>query len=584
MTMKPLDFLHPASEPEQLSRSVRLARNVMPPLILILVLGFETLMRLWVEPHATIARLLFYGGVGPITTYFTIAWILEGIKVRARMELEQARLYKELDTVQVLIKRLAEASDLEEVLDVAARGLVQASGAKSGMLILSGNVYRVVEEDGSLHSNPGIFPRDIPRVIEHRGAEQGILIAVPFYSSGTLVGGAYLKFDLEMSSEQRTLVEALSGEVGTAIEAAQQRTRDLMTLYQVDESIRAERNMNRLLESVLTRMMERSAAEAGFAYLMDQDGVLRLVWARDFAGRTHQGGAVSTFAREVAEARIPLMTTDAPAQTMLPEASHAIGVPMLEGEHLEGVLVLAYQHNAPLEGPGVQLLALMGNQATLAVRNARAYLYSEELAINEERNRIAREIHDGIAQSLAFTAIKLDLAERLLEKDLEKARSEIVLSKQTLREQIKEVRRSIFALRPIDLERFGLTETVKKYVTDFGEQHNILTDLNVQGEVQLSPSDEAVIFRILQESLNNVAKHSQARRVWVSLLAGATVTLMVGDDGKGFDPAQVGERVTTAGGLGLKQMGERIEARGGTHHIESQLGEGTTVTVTLPAQ
>lgn len=583
MTMKPLDFLHPASEPEQLSRSVRMARNVMPPLILVTVLGFEALMRIWVEPHATIARLVFYGGVGPLATYFTIAWILEGIKVRARMELEQARLYKELDTVQVLIKRLAEASDLEEVLDVATRGLVQASGAKSGMLILSGNVYRVVEENGSAHSNPENFPRDIPRTIEHRGAENGILLAVPFYSSGALVGGAYLKFDLEMSSEQRTLVEALSGEVGTAIEAAQQRTRDLMTLYQVDESIRAERNMNRLLESVLTRMMERSSAEAGFAYLVDQDGVLRLVWARDFDGQIHQGGMVSTFAREVAESRIPLMTQDAPSETMLSRASHAIGVPMLEAEHLEGVLVLAYQHNTPLEGPGVQLLALMANQATLAVRNARAYLYSEELAINEERNRIAREIHDGIAQSLAFTAIKLDLAERLLERDPEKARSEIVLSKQTLREQIKEVRRSIFALRPIDLERFGLVETVKKYVTDFGEQHNILTDLNVQGEVHLSPSDEAVIFRILQESLNNVAKHSQARRVWVSLVAGEAVTLMVGDDGKGFDPNLVSERVTTAGGLGLKQMKERIEARGGSYHIESQLEQGTTVTVTLPA-
>lgn len=582
MSMKPLDFLHPASEPEQLSRSVRLARNVMPPLILVTVLGFETLMRLWVEPHATIARLVFYGGVGPLATYFTIAWILEGIKVRARMELEQARLYKELDTVQVLIKRLAEASDLEEVLDVAARGLVQASGAKSGMLVLPGQVFRVMDADGTLHSTPDGFPTELPKVTEHRGAENGTLLAVPFYSSGRLSGGAYLKFSLEMTMEQRTLVEALSGEVGTAIEAAQQRTRDLMTLYQVDESIRAERNMNRLLESVLTRMMERSSAEAGFAYLVDQDGVLRLVWARDFDGIIHQGGAVSTFAKEVAEARTPLMTSDAPTETMLKCASHAIGVPMLEGEHLEGVLVLAYQHNPPLEGAGVQLLALMANQATLAVRNARAYLYSEELAINEERNRIAREIHDGIAQSLAFTAIKLDLAERLLERDPEKARTEIVLSKQTLREQIKEVRRSIFALRPIDLERFGLVETVKKYVSDFGEQHNILTDLSVQGEVHLSPSDEAVIFRILQESLNNVAKHSQAKRVWVSLVAGESVTLMVGDDGKGFDPSLVGERVTTAGGLGLKQMRERIEARGGSYHIDSQMGQGTTVTVTLP--
>src|SRR5690606_28868109 len=108
-------------------------------------------------------------------------------------------------------------------------------------------------------------------------------------------------------------------------------------------------------------------------------------------------------------------------------------------------------------------------QVSLAVRNARAYLHSEELAIAEERARIAREIHDGVAQSLAFAALKLDLVERLLGRDPKKAAEELAVARATIRETIKEVRRSIFALRPVDLERYGFLETMRRYLVDYGQ-------------------------------------------------------------------------------------------------------------------
>src|SRR5690606_14236 len=154
---------------------------------------------------------------------------------------------------------------------------------------------------------------------------------------------------------------------------------------------------------------------------------------------------------------------------------------------------------------------------SLAIRNARAYLHSEEVAIAGERARIAREIHDGVAQSLAFSALKLDLVERLMTRNPEKAALELVTARDTIRETIKEVRRSIFALRPVELERHGFMETLRRYLVDYGQQNEINVDLEEEGIPALSNKGEAVLFRIFQEAMNNVAKHARARNVQVTV-------------------------------------------------------------------
>nr|WP_233554847.1 GAF domain-containing sensor histidine kinase [Deinococcus cavernae] len=210
-----------------------------------------------------------------------------------------------------------------------------------------------------------------------------------------------------------------------------------------------------------------------------------------------------------------------PSRGGLPAARSALGIPMRDENSLIGVLVLGDANPDAFQETRVPLMALMAGQASLAVRNARAYLYSEELAISDERARIAREIHDGVAQSLAFAALKLDIVGRQLRRNPDRAEEEVKAASTLLREQIREVRRSIFALRPIDLERYGLLETVRRYVADFGEQNSMKTALETTGEIHLSPGDEAVVFRIVQESLNNVAKHSRAREVTVCIHGGS---------------------------------------------------------------
>ncbi|WP_428194325.1 GAF domain-containing sensor histidine kinase [Deinococcus saxicola] len=579
----------PAAPRAPLSDRVRLVRNLLPPLIVLVVGAVELTISLLGNGQRELwGHLLFYGLVGPAVTFFSVEWIAEGTRARERAELELRDLYGQLSAshgrlqgVQELMRDLGGAADLGAVLEVAARGAVRVTGATHATLTVPGGLSGTARGE-TLLSAPS-------------AALHPLKVSVP--GGGALL----LHFETPPGADTAELAQALAAEVATGVEAARQRTLDLMTLYSVDQSIRAERNMRRLLSRVTGTMAGRVGAEARAAYLSDEDGVLRLEYAQDRRGEVSGsapggvvgdgasrndvpgGGVAPAFAARVAQSSGPLIVTGAEACQVFPEARSVLGLPMRDEEGLVGILMLGDPRGGAFEAARVSLLALMAGQATLAVRNARAYLYSEELAISDERARIAREIHDGVAQSLAFAALKLDVVARKMHSDPELAEADVRSATALLREQIKEVRRSIFALRPIDLERYGLLETVRRYVLDFGEQNNIRSSLDVTGEVQLSPGDEAVVFRILQESLNNVAKHARAGEVRVTLDGGARrVLLSVKDDGAGFDLEAVTGRVSSAGGLGLTQMGERLEARGGQYRILSTPGRGTTIEAEMP--
>lgn len=560
----------PAPHGMALSDRVHIVRNVLPPLIVLVVAVVEFgIAQLPTAAAQVWAHLLFYGLVGPAVTFFTVEWIAEGTRARERAERELLDTYAQLSAshgrlraVQELMRDLTDAPDMGAVVDVAARGAVRATGATRATLTVPGGLVGVAAGDGAAAPVTELHP---------------LRVAIP--GGGALA----LHFESPPSPETQALAQALAAEVATGVEAARQRTLDLMTLYSVDQSIRAERNMRRLLARVTRNMAERVRAGARAAYLSDQDGLLRLEYAQHEGGEGGSSGAPApAFVLRVAEVDTPLVAGGPEATEVFPGAQSVLGLPMRDDEGLVGVLVLGDARAGAFEGVHLPLLALLAAQAALGVRNARAYLYSEELAISDERARIAREIHDGVAQSLAFAALKLDVVARQLHADPERAEAEVRAATALLREQIREVRRSIFALRPIDLERYGLLETVRRYVEDFGQQNGLRTVLNVTGDIHLAPGDEAVVFRILQESLNNVAKHARAREVTVTLHGGRQVTLRVQDDGGGFDPEQISGRVSSAGGLGLMQMRERVESRGGNYRVLSSPGHGTVVEAEVP--
>jgi PAS domain S-box-containing protein len=203
-----------------------------------------------------------------------------------------------------------------------------------------------------------------------------------------------------------------------------------------------------------------------------------------------------------------------------------------------------------------------------------------EAILEEERARIARDLHDGVAQNLYFLALKADMARQQITPDPEQATINLREIGQKARQVIREVRRTIFALGPLAWSDGGFLPALRQFVTGFAEQVGWQTDLEIDESLSLPHRLEPTVFRLVQESLNNVAKHAEATHVWVNLCAeetGRSFVLTVRDNGSGFDPSAV-----SRDGLGLGQMEARVSAVGGAFHLDGQPGKGTSVTAQLP--
>ena len=209
---------------------------------------------------------------------------------------------------------------------------------------------------------------------------------------------------------------------------------------------------------------------------------------------------------------------------------------------------------------------------------------TEAEAIDAERRRIAHEIHDSVAQSLAGLRFKSALWSHRAAKappGMSAALDELL---NVLKTAITDLRRSIFALRPLDLETLGLVPALTQLIGDFGDHGQLEARLEVSGDQVTLPADyELPLFRVIQEGLNNIDQHAQASSVLVALAVDETgeVRVSVRDNGCGFDPHQLSpdER---EGHFGLHQMRERIVDRGGTLDIHSVPGQGTDLIITLP--
>jgi PAS domain S-box-containing protein len=209
---------------------------------------------------------------------------------------------------------------------------------------------------------------------------------------------------------------------------------------------------------------------------------------------------------------------------------------------------------------------------------------SEADAIARERLRIAQEIHDGVAQSLAGLRFKSALWSHLAAAAPPDLRAGLDELQTVLTETITDLRRAIFALRPLDLESLGFLPALAQLVADFGDQSQLVARLEVSGPPDSLPATyELPIFRIIQEGLNNISQHARASSVLVRLTVDAAGGVMVSvrDNGCGFDRHQLGS-VDRDGHFGLRQMRERILALGGTLDIHSAIGHGTELVITLP--
>lgn len=202
-------------------------------------------------------------------------------------------------------------------------------------------------------------------------------------------------------------------------------------------------------------------------------------------------------------------------------------------------------------------------------------------AQEEERRRVAREIHDGPAQAMANIVFRAEVCERLLETDLARSRTELKDLQSQIRLVLKETRKIIFGLRPMTLDDLGLVPTLRRILDSLKERTGIISEIRVTGEEKrLESHIEIGLFRTVQEAVTNVEKHSGAKSVLVRLDFRATiVSASVEDDGKGFDtdPDLIGEE-----SFGIAGMRERVALLSGDFSIASHKGKGSKVYIKVP--
>lgn len=200
-------------------------------------------------------------------------------------------------------------------------------------------------------------------------------------------------------------------------------------------------------------------------------------------------------------------------------------------------------------------------------------------AQEEERKRVAREIHDGPAQSLANLNFRFDFASKMIEKDLDKAKQELMDLKKIVNSSVKDVRKIIYDLRPMSLDDLGLIPTLKRYIEKFNRQTDLEIDFIFRGEKKALPEGyQVTLFRMIQEALNNINHHAQASGGRVCLeYSKEQINLMISDDGRGFNIEEVEDDR-----FGLISMKERCQLLDGEFKLNSTPGIGTKIYVKIP--
>ncbi len=233
--------------------------------------------------------------------------------------------------------------------------------------------------------------------------------------------------------------------------------------------------------------------------------------------------------------------------------------------------------------PGADELAFLlsiADHAGTAQHAAQLIERAGARAGEQERARLARELHDSVAQALYGISLGAKTARATLDRDPERTRASLDYTIRLADGGVSEMKALLFSLRPDALEEGGLVAALSQHAQALEARHGLKVHARLDHEPSLTPDAQAAAYRVAQEALHNVVKHARAQNVWLEVSqAGPAVTVRIRDDGRGFDPTAAGR-----GTLGQRSMRERAAGAGGTLEVRSAVGEGTTVTLRLPAQ
>jgi len=579
---------------------------------------------LWISPHRLDAsfEILAIGIVGVLITWTTprhrTISQLRAINaimsiVTSSLKLEQVlkdTLDKVLDVTHTdagLIFFLDEQS--QELILSAWLGLSEESVKELERLQLGEGFCGHVAQSGELLvlEDSSRDPRLAKLAVRREGLRAQVI--VPLRSKDQLQGvmAVATRQSRQFVPDDIEFITAIGNQIGVAMENAQlhqdvaRELRVQQSLNEVAERITSELELKNILPKVLQIAEELTGADGGGIALVEGGSpLLRYAFLHNLP-------------QELADLSIPksagaageVMTTGQPViiedyqiyPSAIPAFAEAgltsvVAVPVVSGDQAFGTLTLVTLDKAKqFSQRDVTLLTGIARQTAVAIENARLYenlrFYIREITRTQEneRRRIARELHDETIQMLIVLARRLEVLATLPEGLPATAMPYLASLQELIGETLKEMRRFIQDLRPPALDDLGLVAALKGLTADLMENDHIEAELKVRGQARrLEPEEiELVLFRIAQEALNNVRRHSHAQCTVVDVeFHPEKVRMTIEDNGCGFNaPERMGD-LASSGKLGLIGMVERARTLGGTLDVHSKLGQGTVVVVDLP--
>lgn len=372
----------------------------------------------------------------------------------------------------------------------------------------------------------------------------------------------------------------------------QRRNQELLILNEIVQALNSSIDMDQSLQTTLAKVAELLRLETGWVWLLhaenDQSYLaaaqnLPPALAKDpakMAGgcyclRTYRegdlAGAANVNVVECSRLQGLVDGTDG--------LRYHASIPLYAQGKKLGVLNVASTDWRGLSSEDLRLLHTIGDMLSIAIERGRLFEQSMRLGAVEERNRLAREIHDTLAQRLTAVSLQLESADVLLESGADPANAHTAVQKalQLTRLNLEEIRRSVLDLRAAALAGRTLPQALAELVAELPDSMVVQFDV-VDGQRPLAPRVDAGVYRIAQEMLNNVTQHAQARQVQVKLaLSPRSLTLLVGDDGVGFDPEKL-----PPGRFGLVGMNERVRLLNGRLDLRTSPGNGTRIAAHIP--
>jgi signal transduction histidine kinase len=381
-------------------------------------------------------------------------------------------------------------------------------------------------------------------------------------------------------------------------ERVAERTRELSLLLDISRNVASTLELRPLLELILEQL-QTVIPYTGTALLTVEDGdlifagqhgplpedaahrirypipLMAPVWNRLKAG---EAIIIPDIRGETAEADVFRSVVGADLDEQFAFIGSCLWAPLVVRDELIGLLSIANRTIDAFTPRHAELATAIARQAAVAIENARLFEQVRGLAALEERQKLARELHDSVSQALFGIGLGAETAKAMLAKDPAKAAPPIDYVLQLAKGGMAEMRALIFELRPESLEQEGLVAALEKQATATGVRHGIAVELSLCPEPEIPLDLKEALYRIAQEAMHNTAKHAEAEHVTLRLATRSDgLTLDVVDDGKGFDATG-----SFPGHLGLVSMRERIARFGGAVEIESAPGAGTQVHVSLP--